>query len=118
MNNTVTRTCYSKDEKVPELIVCAAIKFLLTDWEDGEAEPKEFVLTGARHYSPDMHSLLNLFEDAWCDQYDYEEVAQGFITNKGRFVDRKEALVIAKANNQIIRDIGYEPKELYSEMLY
>lgn len=43
---------------------------------------------------------------------------QGFITNKGRFVDRKEALEIAKQNNQIKFDIGYPPEELYSEMLY
>lgn len=117
MTKTVTRTRYNKDEKVPELIVCAAIKFLLTDLED-EEESKEFVLTGVRHYSPDMHNFLNLFEDETNGQYRLTEVAQGFITNNGRFVDRKEALKIAKANNQIIRDIGYEPDELYSEMLY
>ncbi len=28
--------------------------------------------------------------------------AQGFLTTKNRFVDRREAFVIAKANNQII----------------
>lgn len=41
-----------------------------------------------------------------------------FLTNFSRFVDRREALEIAKANNQIRFNIGYEPKELYSEMLY
>lgn len=39
---------------------------------------------------------------------------QGFLTNKGRFVDRKEGAEIAYAAKQI-----WEPKEtLYSEDLY
>jgi len=41
---------------------------------------------------------------------------QGFITSKNRFVDRKEALIIAQNNNQVIGDIiGYN---LYNENLY
>ena len=47
---------------------------------------------------------------------------QGFLTNKYRFVSRKEAYVIAKAQNQIKRlcptgSTNPNPK-LFSEMLY
>ena len=41
---------------------------------------------------------------------------QGFITNKGRFVDRKEAFQIALAAGQIGEDAGVN-KELFSEVL-
>ena len=40
---------------------------------------------------------------------------QGFLTNKGRFVDRKEGLKIAIKNNQLINP---PRNELYSEDLY
>ena len=47
---------------------------------------------------------------------DYE---QGFITNKGRFVTRDEALKIAKEQGQIIRMSGSpNPDILFSEDLY
>lgn len=43
-----------------------------------------------------------------------EQIVQGFITSKGRFVDRKEASQIAYAAKQIL-----EPKNLlYSEDIY
>lgn len=35
-------------------------------------------------------------------------ISQGFITSENRFVDRKEAWVIAEKNNQIIRVSGGE----------
>lgn len=112
----VTRTYYDRDEKVPELIVCSAIKFSMTNFFDSNYD-KYFILPMVRHYSPDGEEILNLIA-IQNTAYEINELEQGFITNKGRFVDRKEALAIAKANNQIICDIGYEPKELYSEMLY
>jgi hypothetical protein len=42
---------------------------------------------------------------------------QGFVTTDGMFVNRIDALLIAKANNQIITKHG-SPQELYSEDLY
>ncbi len=42
---------------------------------------------------------------------------QGFVTNKGRFVDRKEGCQIAHAANQIIRQTG-GPNTLYTEDLW
>lgn len=93
-----------------ELIVCAANRFKLSN----EYDIHILTIPAVRHYSPDMHQVLNIIEQ----QFSTYELEQGFITNFGRFVDRKEALEIAKANNQIRFDIGYELDELYSEMLY
>lgn len=42
---------------------------------------------------------------------------QGFITDKGVFVDRTEGLKIAKENNQIITKHG-NPDQLYSEDMW
>lgn len=91
----------------PEVIVCAAIKFELNN-------TYTIVVPMVRHYSPDGHRIIAEIEH----KNVIEEKEQGFITNYGRFVDRKEALTIAKQNNQIKYGIGYEPEELYSEMLY
>ena len=41
---------------------------------------------------------------------------QGFLTSKGRFVDRKEAKIIAKNANQLLRDSIFE--NLISEDIY
>ena len=90
-----------------EVIVCAVIKFELNGIGD-------IVVPMVRHYSPDGHRIIAEIEH----KNVIEEKEQGFITNYGRFVDRKEALQIAKQNNQIKYGIGYEPEELYSEMLY
>lgn len=43
---------------------------------------------------------------------------QGFITNKNRFVDRKEGLFIARRNNQVMDIKEIRGDELYSEDLY
>ena len=42
---------------------------------------------------------------------------QGFLTNKGRFVDRKEAAIIALAAKQIEK-LEYVDDKLFSEDLY
>lgn len=45
------------------------------------------------------------------------ETTQGFLTSKGRFVNREEALEIARAAGQVGDDAGYK-KQLFSEDLY
>ncbi|RZN55728.1 hypothetical protein [Avibacterium paragallinarum] len=115
----------------PELIVCAAIKFIERTQKEIDLNRKgtEFIVPMVRHYSPDGQDVLDRHyspdgQDVLDSLYpiyenkELEEIEQGFLTNKSRFVNRKEALAIAKANNQIKFDIGYEPDELYSEMLY
>lgn len=48
---------------------------------------------------------------------DHRDHTQGFVTDTGRFVDRKEALAIAKAANQLIRKTSPEYL-LFSEDLW
>lgn len=110
MTNIVTSNYYRKDENVPELIVCACCIFKVKDKE------QYYRIIGVRHFDMEMYSQIQVLEEAL--NIELVSYKPGFITNKGRFVDRKEALAIAKANNQIVRDIGYESDELYSEMLY
>ena len=46
------------------------------------------------------------------------EKIQGFITSKNRFVDRKEGLIIALDNDQVIDKTQIIGDSLYSENLY
>lgn len=102
-----------------ELIVCAAIKFWHKNQKDINLgrNGTELIIPMVRHYSPDGREVIESLQPVF-EEMELKEIEQGFITNLGRFVDRKEALQIAKANNQIRNDLGYEPDELYSEMLY
>jgi len=85
----------------PSRIVCAAILL-----EDGQ------IVLGARHYDMRMHKTLeNLKSNSRCFE-------QGFIDQHGTFFDRKDSLIIANRNNQILRASEYETDELYSENLY
>lgn len=91
-----------------EVIVCACC--LMED-----EYKNEFIILGARHYDPTMYVQI---KDVESINGRLEEIGQGFFTSHQRYVDRKEALIIALKNNQIKYGIGYEPDELYSEMLY
>ena len=50
--------------------------------------------------------------------YDYSYYEQGFIDNKGNFLTREEAWVVAEREGQIIRRVGGDKGVLYSENLY
>lgn len=63
---------------------------------------------------PNRH--FNLFAIAAFQGLDSEPCTQGFVTNAGRFVDRKEAAVIGKAAGQY--DEWPVRVELYSEDLW
>lgn len=82
------------------------------------------ILVGARHWDTMMANQLYLYleakgltEEDWCKRERLDE-SQGFIDQFGKFYTRKEAYVVAEKENQIIRSIGYETDELYSEHLY
>lgn len=99
---------------LPERIVCAA-----TDYD-------KVLLVGVRHGSADMFNVWDYVETHNPQFFDdLDQKAQGFITNKGRFVDRKEAWKIALEQRQIVRLVGsqsvdnsFEDTELFSENLY
>ena len=129
--------------KQKEYILCAAIHYdngLVYNFHYNYGVETGFVLCGYRH--PHIISVLptnpywlkNKFNDGNEEviqkyeelkvKYGWQEnsltrceTIQGFITNKGRFVDRKEAFKIALAAGQIDESAGVD-RELFSEDLY
>lgn len=101
-----------------EYILCAAIHY-----DDGEINIKRrcknypetgIVIGGFRH--PDVIGVLPTNNLKRNDGKMYE-CTQGFITNKGRFVNREEAYMIAKKADQLLND--FEGKNyLFSEDIY
>lgn len=92
---------------VPERVVCAACRL-----ESGT------IILGARHWDEQMHRTM-----AAINPLDDGEAAaradQGFYTNWQRYVDRKEGMIIARRENQIVRPEGtHDSDTLYSECLY
>ena len=65
---------------------------------------------------PNRHG--NLFALADFHGQDGEPSVQGFMTNRGRFVDRKEAMSIACQTNGPWRSVRPDRPELFSEDLW
>ena len=104
---------------IPERIVCSACQVFVDERDGTNEDGGEIIheVYGLRHYDPFMRKQIKELEK----QYNYAllDWKQGFLTNKGRFVDRKEAMEIAKAQNQVIRLSGSpNPDILFSEDLY
>lgn len=90
---------------VSEAIHCAAIQYKL------KSNPKEIqYVTGNTH--ADCIAAFSIMDILRRDRTPEDEIS-GFMTTRGRFVDRFEALKIAKDNNQI--PASYNKDRLYSE---
>jgi hypothetical protein len=101
---------------LPARVACAAMLM-----DDG------LVVTGARHFSPDMRKVLLRI---YGPNYHTHVSEQGFVDTQGRFLDRQTAWWHADANGQIFNlDLGRNTGErrapnqgnagtLYSENLY
>lgn len=63
------------------------------------------------------HELMRLNLDAPEDVLKGEDSEQGFVTTRGRYIDRGEAFLIAQAAGQIIHKHGSDEPSLYSEDL-
>lgn len=108
------------DKSQNEYILCAAIHY-----DDGEINinrrcknyPKTgIVICGFRH--PDIIGILPTNNSMRNDGKVYK-CTQGFITSKGRFVDRIEAYKIAKREGQLLVGADFEGKvQLFSEDIY
>ncbi len=81
-------------------IVCAALQY-----DSGE------LIVGPRHFCPVMNAQL-------CRSDDNGIPEQGFIDQRGKFLNRTEAWIVADEAGQIIRRVGGDEKKLYSENLY
>ena len=86
---------------INQRVVCAAIKL-----RNG------IVVPSARHFDGVMVKLLREYN------INSNGSIQGFVDNKGNFLTRSEALLVANKENQILRNCGGDDKELFSENLY
>lgn len=109
--------------QLPELITMSAIQIKISN---GIVD-KQIMLIGNRHYDQLMISQLqkecdfmNLNQPTNSKKWESkrETEVQGFYTNRQRFVDRKEAFVIAHENGQVRRRVGGDKEKLFSENLY
>jgi hypothetical protein len=89
---------------LPSRIVCAAMLM-----DDG------LIITGVRHYSPDMRAVLDRI---YGEGYHKRVVEQGFINARGEFKSRPEARKVAEANGQIWKECSWNKDDLFSENLY
>jgi hypothetical protein len=102
-----------------ERIYCAAIWY--KDMPTAKYLPKNIdkgiVVEGHRHADV-IRTMMNLLGKRTCKNGDdcAGESEQGFVTNKSRFVDREEAMNIAREANQLIGQTT--SKDLYSEDIY
>lgn len=83
-------------------VVCAAILF-----DNGD------LLVGPRHFDAVMH--------AQAERYGIDrqrEHVQGFLDQRGEFLTREDAFVVATEAKQIIRPWAAASNRLYSECLY
>lgn len=98
-----------------EYILCAAIHYedLNTPTHGVKNIERGLVLCGWRHANI-IGQCVSLLGKR---QAELGEYTQGFLTNKNRFVNRKEALEIAKANNQLL-DENTVGASLFSEDIY
>lgn len=89
-------------------VVCAAVRY-----------PEGQMLVGPRHFDGVMlMQYRRLFGEGHAGHAPGEEKAvQGFLDQKGVFMDRFEALEVAKSANQIINKTQPEHK-LFSEDIY
>jgi hypothetical protein len=102
-----------------ERIYCAAIWY--KDMPTSKYLPKNIdkgiVVEGHRHADV-IRTMMNLLGKRTCQNGEdcAGETEQGFVTNKSRFVDRVEAMKIAREANQLIAETTFS--ELYSEDIY
>lgn len=104
---------------IPERIVCSACQ-VFVDEKDGTNEDGSLIIHevyGLRHYDPLMRKQIKELEKQY--KYALLDYEQGFLTNKGRFVGREDAMKIAKEQGQVIRLSGSPNADiLFSEDLY
>ena len=86
-------------QRTQRRVVCAALK------------KGAVIICGPRHFDTTMHEQIARVG------INMRDAKQGFIDQWGKFMDRVEALEVAKASNQIL--VKTHPEyELFSEDLY
>lgn len=97
-----------------EKITCAAILVHCIEWVHRPSNVNTgYVIAWHRH-----HNCIETFSymDPMVNWKRWDIKSQWFLTNKNRFVSRKEALQIARNANQLIEQ--HSKTELFSEDIY
>lgn len=77
------------------------------------------IAIGARHYDPLMHSQIRAFAGGNKDEQQAWRMAdQGFVDQRGVFMNRREAFLVAVAAGQILYGPHLSGGELDSSDLY
>lgn len=122
-NDPAKETYFKMVESQPELIICSAVWFDHPEYQDIHRPmnlESGMVVAGMRHHNiwQTISLLMGKENKERRLEFVNSRVADGFLTNKNRFVDRKEAAELALMNGQTtlerIRKIDF----LYSEDLY
>ena len=100
-------TDYANDPlKGTRRVVCAAIR----STKSGK------IICGARHFDQVMRGQLEVYDAV--APIDKASIEQGFIDQWCNFLTREDALIVAKAANQIVKRCGGDEHRLFSENLY
>ena len=99
----------------PERILCAAVWF-----DDGQHHPHQPTATGVVIGGWRHHNCLGVAPALGIELTEEQRSGkmQGFLTSYGRFVDREEAMKIARNAEQLIGPLEPEHHTLSSEHLY
>jgi len=110
-------------DDLSEKIICSSIWYMELELKNPDVlrnrgfSPynidRGIVFSGWRHFN----CLYQMVAVTGLKQCDVGKEIQGFLTNKNRFVDRKEGMIIAKRESQI-SDNTYSDTMLYSEDIY
>jgi len=104
--------------KKPEYVICSAIHF--KDGKKYEHQPNNinsgFVVCGRRHHNCYITTYILNGNESISNRMNEAngKAIQGFLTSKDRFIDRKEAAILATERNQIEKYTNC----LFSEDLY
>jgi hypothetical protein len=107
MSDQAEQVVHPRSTPPQRRIVCAAIR-----------NAKGEIICGARHYDKIMRDQLSQVVENNANWDHMQDITQGFIDQRGVFLDRREAWLVAAAASQIIRRVGGDSDELFSENLY
>lgn len=121
----LSESCYQEQlvaEEAREMsiqrVVCAANRIIRYFYINNEQFNTELVVLGARHFDALMHSAISNISTNPFDKIKPSDWEQGFIDQRGNFLTREEAWIVAETAGQIIQRVGGDEKKLFSENLY
>lgn len=96
-------------------VVCSALRRIVID-------QRISLIIGPRHHDETMRAQKMIIEAAtngYVSMMSWHDAETGFIDQRGVFMTREEAWVVAEAAGQIVRTgPGFEGPKLFSENLY